>query len=204
MLPTNKLVTDLVASEAVYINTGHPDFISGHKAMALVNAKIEAAKPAPGPQTVDPKSGKIPNAALNNGRDLDVDARRDQEQGFFGSFFKGQPGGPKKKGLQAMEAPPPNLRASGTLSERETMETDVIKRPSSSSSFSCRKKWLMADVVHDSVDQLVLQHCQADGHRHGPKGHHAQARRLFKGRPPARAPLRSVPAFFSRSIAGRH
>lgn len=31
MDPTNKLVRDLVAMEACYINTGHPDFINGHR-----------------------------------------------------------------------------------------------------------------------------------------------------------------------------
>lgn len=31
MEPTNKLVKDLVAMEACYINTGHPDFLSGNK-----------------------------------------------------------------------------------------------------------------------------------------------------------------------------
>lgn len=31
MDPTNKLVRDLIAMEACYINTGHPDFISGHR-----------------------------------------------------------------------------------------------------------------------------------------------------------------------------
>jgi hypothetical protein len=31
MGPTNKLVTDLVSMESCYINTGHPDFVSGHK-----------------------------------------------------------------------------------------------------------------------------------------------------------------------------
>jgi vacuolar protein sorting-associated protein 1 len=31
MEPTNKLVRDLVAAEACYINTGHPDFLNGHR-----------------------------------------------------------------------------------------------------------------------------------------------------------------------------
>jgi dynamin 1-like protein len=131
MLPTNKLVSDLVAAEATYINTGHPDFISGHKAMALVNAKIEAAKPPPasGPATLD-KTGKLPPGAINNGRDLDVDMK--QDPGFFGSFWKGGQPGPRRKGPAGslMEPPPQTLKASGTLSEREVIETDVIKRPS--------------------------------------------------------------------------
>jgi dynamin 1-like protein len=31
MEPTNKLVRDLVAMEACYVNTGHPDFINGSR-----------------------------------------------------------------------------------------------------------------------------------------------------------------------------
>ena len=31
MDPTNKLVKDMVSMEACYINTGHPDFLNGHR-----------------------------------------------------------------------------------------------------------------------------------------------------------------------------
>lgn len=36
MEPTNKLVKDLVSMEACYINTGHPDFLNGHRVSFLV------------------------------------------------------------------------------------------------------------------------------------------------------------------------
>ncbi|KAI9624135.1 hypothetical protein H4Q26_016998 [Puccinia striiformis f. sp. tritici PST-130] len=107
MIPKNRLVSDLVAAEATYINTGHPDFIGGHKAMPLVNAKIEAAKAAPltGPLTLDIL-----------------------DPGFFGSFWKGGPQGPCRKGQGAsmMDPPPQTLEAAGVLSEHEVIETDVI------------------------------------------------------------------------------
>lgn len=89
--------------ESSYINTGHPDFISGHKAMALVSERMNANKPAP--PTHDPKTGKLAPGTLNNGRDLDSDLKK--EEGFFGSFW---PGGKKpassatRKGAAAMEA----------------------------------------------------------------------------------------------------
>lgn len=35
MEPTNKLVKDLVSMEACYINTGHPDFLNGHRVRFL-------------------------------------------------------------------------------------------------------------------------------------------------------------------------
>merc|ERR1711939_1214928 len=54
MDPTNKLVKDLVAMEACYVNTGHPDFLNGHRAMAIVNERRQASKPV----QVDPKTGK--------------------------------------------------------------------------------------------------------------------------------------------------
>lgn len=117
MNPTTKLVTDMVAMQACYINTTHPDFIGGHQATALVTQQLMAAKPQPGP--TDPK-----RAALNNNKDLDVDPKK--EDGFFSSFFaKGQQN--KKKGVAAMDAPPPIIRPQNALSERETMETEVIK-----------------------------------------------------------------------------
>ncbi|BGP13781.1 hypothetical protein JCM10213_006387 [Rhodosporidiobolus nylandii] len=159
MLPTNKLVTDLVAMESTYINTGHPDFISGHKAMAIVSERMNANKPPPG-QVVDPKTGKLAPGALNNGKDLDVDLKQ-KEEGFFGSFW---PGGRKnqqlaqKKGAAAMEAPPQALRATGTLSERETMETEVIKLLISS--YYALSKRTLIDMVPKAIMLNLVFHAK--------------------------------------------
>ena len=107
--PTRKLVTDMIRMEAAYVNTGHPDFVDGHEAMNIVNQKYrpkEDKKAAP--PVVNP-----PPTATSSSKD-----------GFFGSFFGSKS---NKKKMAMMEAPPPVLKASGTLSERELMETDVIK-----------------------------------------------------------------------------
>lgn len=120
MEPTNKLVKDLVAMEVCYINTGHPDFLNGHRAMAIVNERHN-----PKPVQVDPKTGKPLPAGATPARTQSpspADANLDSG-GFFGSFFAAK----NKKKAAAMEAPPPSLKASGTLSEREQMEVEVIK-----------------------------------------------------------------------------
>lgn len=118
--PTTKLVTDIVLSEACYLNTGHPDFISGHRAMALVAERHQPAAPPPH----DPKKGPHPNA-VNNERDLDVNMK---DQGFFGSFFAGGKTSAKERQKHAtMESPPPSLKASGQLTDRESMEVEVIR-----------------------------------------------------------------------------
>lgn len=120
MAPTNKLVSDIVASEACYLNTGHPDFLSGHRAVAIVSERFNASQAQQTPGEF--RSGKpIPPGLANNNKDLDVDIK--ESTGFFGSFFPNK----NKAKRGAMEPPPPSLKASGTLTDREAMETDVIK-----------------------------------------------------------------------------
>jgi dynamin 1-like protein len=120
MDPTNNLVKDMVAMEACYVNTGHPDFINGHRAMAIVNEKHAASKPV----QVDPKTGKPLPASVAPPRSSSPSMDLNGEgNGFFGSFFASK----NKKKMAAMEPPPPTLKASGTLSEKETQEVEVIK-----------------------------------------------------------------------------
>lgn len=116
MLPTNKLVQDLVAMEACYVNTGHPDFLNGHRALAIVSEKHTSAKPV----QVDPKTGKPLPPRVDSPSQAFGD---DDNKGFFGSFWATK----NKKKMAAMEPPPAVLKASGTLSEKETMEVEVIK-----------------------------------------------------------------------------
>lgn len=89
--------------------------------MAIVNERHNASKPI----QVDPKSGKpIPSTPARTASPT-LDAMGDgQNGGFFGSFFASK----NKKKMAAMEAPPPILKASGTLSEREGTEVEIISR----------------------------------------------------------------------------
>jgi len=117
MQPTNKLVTDLVSMESCYVNTGHPDFLNGHRAMAIVAEKSNASKPV----QVDPKTGKPLPVRVDSPSSQLLDS--DDNKSFFGSFWASK----NKKKMAAMEPPPPTLKASGTLSEREGQEVEVIK-----------------------------------------------------------------------------
>lgn len=89
--------------------------------MAIVNERHNGNKPV----QVDPKTGKaipggIPTRSSSPTPDL---LGSDQQGGFFGSFFASK----NKKRNAAMDAPPPVLKASGTLSEKEQMEVEIIK-----------------------------------------------------------------------------
>lgn len=77
--PTNKLVSQMVAAEACYINTAHPDFINGHKAMNIVYDKLQLNKPnSPADKSVEKLDPKKQEKSYT----------LDEPQGIFGSFFK--------------------------------------------------------------------------------------------------------------------
>ncbi|KAF3771234.1 hypothetical protein M406DRAFT_344538 [Cryphonectria parasitica EP155] len=148
MEPTNKLVKDLVAMEVCYINTGHPDFLNGHRAMAIVNERHN-----PKPVAVDPKTGKpLSSTPVRAASPSLTDGGMNNEgSGFFGSFFAAK----NKKKAAAMEPPPPSLKASGTLSDREAMEVEVIKLLISSY-FNIVKR-TMIDMVPKAIMLTLVQ-----------------------------------------------
>ncbi|CAH2351141.1 vacuolar protein sorting-associated protein 1 [[Candida] railenensis] len=121
LIPTNTFVSDIIQAEETYVNTAHPDLLKGSEAMSIVEEKFH-----PKPQlAVDPKTGKpLPPSQQpqQQAKPAGMDGT-DGANGFFGGFFSSK----NKKRLQSMEAPPPVLRATGQMSERETMETEVIK-----------------------------------------------------------------------------
>ncbi|CAO3648648.1 unnamed protein product [Mucor hiemalis] len=124
--PTSKLVTDLVAMEACYINTAHPDFLNGHQAIATVNERINQKNQIEQQQQhATTKSKNSPQAALQTNM-----SESESNGSLFGSFFSGNKKGAtqqKKSAAAMMDAPPTTLKATGALSDREFMETEVIK-----------------------------------------------------------------------------
>ncbi|WFD06087.1 dynamin GTPase [Malassezia vespertilionis] len=146
MSPTQKLVSDIISAEACYLNTGHPDFLSGHKALAMASERLNAPSHPP-PEF---KSGKPVTSAMVNSKDLDVDIK--ENTGFFSSFFPTK--NKQKKG--AMEPPPPSLKASGALTDRESMETDVIKLLITSY-FNITKRTVIDMVPKAIMLNLVVQ-----------------------------------------------
>ncbi|KAL4756655.1 ATP synthase alpha/beta family, nucleotide-binding domain-containing protein [Aspergillus foveolatus] len=147
MEPTNKLVRDLIAMETTYINTAHPDFLNGHRAMAIVNERHAAAKPT----QVDPKTGKPLPPRANSPSVEATTPDTNSSSGFFGSFWASK----NKKKMAAMEAPPPNLKASAALSERESTEVEVIKLLITSY-FNIVKR-TMIDMVPKAIMYTLVQ-----------------------------------------------
>jgi dynamin 1-like protein len=94
-----------------------------------VNDRINAARP---PTPPEPKTGKLAPGQINNNRDLDVEAKK-EDPGFFASFFPSKSkssAAPKSTEVatsaSTMEAPPAILRSSAAFNPRETRETEII------------------------------------------------------------------------------
>ncbi len=86
--------------------------------MAIVNEKHNPVRPT----QVDPKTGRpLPPAVPPRPVSPTLDGN-DGNSSFFGSFFASK----GKKKMAAMEPPPPVLKASGTLSDKEMQEVEVI------------------------------------------------------------------------------
>lgn len=129
--PTNKLVSSLVSAECCYINTVHPDFVSGHRTMAIVYDKLQLNTKAKEKGEDDKKKTTSSSSSSSNNPPtspvssyhLDGKTPQNANEGVFSSFFSKQPN--KRPGV--LEAPPAVLKASGTVSEREYVEIEVIK-----------------------------------------------------------------------------
>ncbi|KAK4516157.1 uncharacterized protein ATC70_011123 [Mucor velutinosus] len=122
--PTSKLVTDLVSMESCYINTAHPDFLNGHQAIAAVTERINQKNQQ---QQIEPKKQHNPANALQTNASS-ANEETNSNGSLFGSFFSGNKKTTKKTSASSMmDAPPTTLKATGALSDREFMETEVIK-----------------------------------------------------------------------------
>lgn len=129
--------------ESGYINTAHPDFLNGHRAIAIVNDRINQKN---NPQQNDSqgtgnnnRKSHTPASSLQT--NMLPDATTEKENGsLFGSFFNKNKNSnssttsningtvQKKSAAAIMDVPPTTLKATGALSDREYMETEVISK----------------------------------------------------------------------------
>ncbi|KAI9468457.1 MAG: Dynamin central region-domain-containing protein [Benjaminiella poitrasii] len=144
--PTTKLVKDMVEMETCYINTAHPDFLNGHQAIAAVNERMKhrqgnaTSNSSNSSHTKDHKAVLATEDQEHQQKQLQTNHHHGSSSSLFGSFFSGHKKtasssssntastlNKKMISSAAMETPPATLKATGALSEREFMETEVIK-----------------------------------------------------------------------------
>ena len=123
MDPTTKFVQSLVNAEMAYVNTVHPDFLSSHRALAIVTDKMNSNNPQS--QSKDKKALSGPGASSPAGgaNPSSLYPVASESESLFSTFQQ-------KKTLRkpgVLESPASVLKATGNLSEREYVEIEIMK-----------------------------------------------------------------------------
>lgn len=150
--PTNQLVSDIVSMEESYINSGHPDLITGSRAMEIVKERLDI-RPSPAEISKHEKGKKSSDSRTSVSH-----PEESQSSGPFGfiSFLASK----NKKKMAAMEVPPTSLRATGTMTEREQLETEVIKLLITS--YFAIVQRTIADLVPKSISYNLILHSKTE------------------------------------------
>uniref|UniRef100_A0A7S3Z876 Dynamin GTPase n=1 Tax=Lotharella globosa TaxID=91324 RepID=A0A7S3Z876_9EUKA len=110
--PTKKMIRDLVAMELSYVNTNHPDFVGGSRAVHQINRKLQRLKAE--------EKKRNPNSTADLADLLARDKKKDQKQGITGHVREVAAGMATQLGFgSAQQAAKPT--------EREVVETEIIK-----------------------------------------------------------------------------
>ncbi|KAN0141164.1 Dynamin central region domain containing protein [Lactarius tabidus] len=153
MTPTTKLVSDMVAMQACYVNTTHPYFFNVHKVRLLLSLfavihpfsrlwhsdRLDANKPA----MPEPKQGKVTAAQMNN-KDLGVDmtSSKSQQQ-------------KAKKGPHAMEAAQLLFHSHFNIVKREMI--DMVQKAISPTLVNHSKENIQHEMLQELYKPDVLE-----------------------------------------------
>ena len=182
VVPTQRMVSDLIEIELAHINTSHPDFIGGSRAVSELMGKMQAAQEASHGAAVSSGAGPGPSARRNpaasrqsrnsskgrsdsGGRQTRGDVVSNKV-GFFGNIFghtdpsNGAPQTPTEQPSSVVKLPqmPSSVRASSTLNEKETVEVEIIKSLISSYFDIVRKN--IGDMVPKSVMCFLVNYAR--------------------------------------------
>ena len=141
LVPTNSLVEDLIKMEIGYINTAHPDLVSGNDAIA--QAQLEQ-----NPADYDVKQGKKKKDEAPPKNSVSV-SKDDIKDPPFGGFFGDLLSSRSKARLAAIESPPLSLKASGAMTPVEKVDVAVLKQLINS--YFAISKRTVSDLVPKSI-----------------------------------------------------
>lgn len=120
LIPTNKLVEDLIRMEIAYVNTAHPDLVKSSEAISLAHNDVNPAE-------TEGKSSKKKDITGPPKESVAV-SQEDIKNPVFGGFFGDLLSSRSKSRLVAIETPPLTLKANGPMSTSEKVDVAVLKQ----------------------------------------------------------------------------
>ncbi|KAH9084930.1 hypothetical protein Ae201684P_002162 [Aphanomyces euteiches] len=163
MAPTQTMITNLIKTELAYINTNHPDFIGGSRAVAQLMDKLQqdVNQPVPPPEPVPAKRASATRPPVE-----EKENSSGSSSGFM-SMFNGKRNSSAEapKASSSARDPvvklpqvPSTVRQGETPTDRERIETEIIKSLLASYFDIVRKNFL--DLVPKTIMCFMVNHAK--------------------------------------------
>ncbi|RHY12575.1 hypothetical protein DYB25_001390 [Aphanomyces astaci] len=160
MGPTQAMISNLIKTELSYINTNHPDFIGGSRAVAQLMDKLQQDGHAAGAQSPDQLQARRASAAKPPPPPQSED-KAESSSGFMSMFKKPSASEtPKSSKDPVVKLPqvPSTMRQGDAPTDRERIETEIIKSLLASYFDIVRKNFL--DLVPKSIMCFMVNHAK--------------------------------------------
>jgi|EP00505_MAST-04D_sp_SCG-Rhode-Island_P003266 dynamin 1-like protein len=162
LVPTQNMITNLIMIELAHINTGHPDFIGGSRAVAQLMERMHRETAAKQRAENGP-----PKDAFGGYGGTEGQMPRQpptEKAGMFDNLFKDfTPGSTKSSvatpgGIVKLPQMPSSVRQPDAMTDRERMEVDIIKSLIASYFSIVRKN--IGDLVPKTVMHFLVNYAK--------------------------------------------
>lgn len=160
LLPTQNMISNLIKIEMAYVNTNHPDFIGGSRAIAQLMDKIQDEK----------NNATINHSSVQQHAPLEIQVPKDDVKsnanGIMSMIFPQKRGDnpttntvdSEKSFVVKLPQVPETMRQADNPSDRERIETEIIKSLMESYFDIVRKNFV--DLVPKTIMCFLVNHAK--------------------------------------------
>ena len=159
LVPTQNMISNLIMIELAHINTSHPDFIGGSRAVAQLMERMHRENIEKESELAKGKTAKN-NNFLNSSSNVSNSLQQSFENLFDSSSSSNnnRSNTPTNGGLVKLPQMPSSVRQPDIMSERERMEVDIIKSLIASYFAIVRKN--IGDLVPKTVMHFLVNYAK--------------------------------------------
>jgi dynamin 1-like protein len=162
LVPTQNMISNLVNIELAHINTSHPDFIGGSRAVAQLMERMHREQAAK--ERAERPTDALGGYEYGQGQNPPPPSSSGSGGGMFENLFKdlaptkSSSGSGNGKGVVKLPQMPSTVRQPDSMTERERMEVDIIKSLIASYFSIVRKN--IGDLVPKTVMHFLVNYAK--------------------------------------------